>query len=591
MEEARSVLGPTQALCDIISAEPLDTKIQFQPETWERQRQDIQRSLPLRRARDALDGLYPLHFPVAFPEVFLRARSGFDVIVGNPPWEKVHAEDHGFWARHFPGLRGMAQSELESARAKLRTDRPDLAVELEREIRENDRIREILVSSPAYPGIGKGHADLYKAFCWRFWRLVARRGGRIGVVLPRSAMSAKGSETFRKAVFAGAADMDLTMLLNRAGWVFDEAEHRYTIALTVITRGAVAGKTIGVRGPFANLDSFQAAHNAAPARFMPIEVMSWNDSASLPMLPSERSVEIFAQLREAPRLDLNDPDSWRARPEQEMNSTTQKPLMDLNSKEKPEGFWPVYKGESFDIWTPDAGEFYAYADPDLVLPWLYAKRLRSGKRQNGGVHAEFPARFLQNKKTLACLRPRLAFRRISRATDTRTIRTCLIPPDVVCTDVAPVIHWPRGDERDQAFLLGMLSSIPLDWYARRFVETHVDHFVFNPLPIPRPPPTDARWQRVVALAGRLAAPDRRFATWATAVGVEHGPLREDEKHEMIAELDALAARLYGLTERQLTHVFETFHEGWDYDERLKAVLKHFNRQGQNRRNQNYKGSR
>jgi hypothetical protein len=121
----------------------------------------------------------------------------------------------------------------------------------------------------------------------------------------------------------------------------------------------------------------------------------------------------------------------------------------------------------------------------------------------------------------------------------------------------------------------MLCSIPLDWYARRFVETHVDHFVFNPLPIPRPLRDDPRWRRAAALSGRLAAPDRRFADWAAAVGVAHRQLPGDEKQDMIAELDALAAWLYGLSERQLAHVFETFHEGCDYDARLRAVLKHF----------------
>ena len=44
---------------------------------------------------------------------------------------------------------------------------------------------------------------------------------------------------------------------------------------------------------------------------------------------------------------------------------------------------------------------------------------------------------------------------------------------------------------------------------------------------------------------------------------------------MIHELDAVAAHLYGLTEAQLVHVFETFHEGWDYQDRLDAVLRHF----------------
>ena len=142
-------------------------------------------------------------------------------------------------------------------------------------------------------------------------------------------------------------------------------------------------------------------------------------------------------------------------------------------------------------------------------------------------------------------------------------------------DFAPYLLWPRGDEKDQAFLLGVLCSIPLDWYARRYVETHLKYFILNPFPIPRPDRDDPRWQRVVALAGRLACPDDRFTTWAKTIGVICGPLAADEKEYMICELDAVVAHLYGLDERQLVHVFKTFHEGWDYYERLEGVLRHF----------------
>lgn len=131
------------------------------------------------------------------------------------------------------------------------------------------------------------------------------------------------------------------------------------------------------------------------------------------------------------------------------------------------------------------------------------------------------------------------------------------------------------DERDEAFLLGVLSSIPLDWYARRFVETHLTYFTINPFPIPRPDRDNRCWQRAVELAGRLACPDDRFAEWAATVGVEHGSLVADEKEDMIYELDSVVAQLYGVDEPQLIHIFETFHEGWDYEERLRAVLKHF----------------
>ena len=44
-------------------------------------------------AANYLSDLNPIHFPIAFPEVFLRKRSGFDVIIGNPPWEEATIED------------------------------------------------------------------------------------------------------------------------------------------------------------------------------------------------------------------------------------------------------------------------------------------------------------------------------------------------------------------------------------------------------------------------------------------------------------------------------------------------------------------
>ena len=151
----------------------------------------------------------------------------------------------------------------------------------------------------------------------------------------------------------------------------------------------------------------------------------------------------------------------------------------------------------------------------------------------------------------------------------------MLPPDIFITNKGPYLLWPRGDARDQAYLLGVLSSIPLDWYARRFVEINLNYFVFNPLPVPRPARDTPLWTRAVELAGRLAVPDHRFADWADSVGVDHGPLPDDTKQDVIHELDAIVAHLYGLSEKHLTHIFETFHEGWDYDARLKSTLAHF----------------
>jgi hypothetical protein len=115
----------------------------------------------------------------------------------------------------------------------------------------------------------------------------------------------------------------------------------------------------------------------------------------------------------------------------------------------------------------------------------------------------------------------------------------------------------------------------MDWYARRFVEVNMNFFILNPFPVPRPNRSDERWRRTIAIAARLASPDSRFADWAKVVGVRHGPLKPDEKEDKTAELDAVVAQLYGLSELQLVHLFETFHEGWDYTARLDAVRKHY----------------
>ncbi len=569
-EEARVALGPTRALFDILVGRRVDPeRVRYQAQHWERDRETIQRHPARRAAQEALAGLDAFHFPIAFPEVFLGRDPGFDCILGNPPWEKVKVEEHAFWARHFPGLRGMAAKDREARLTKLPAERPDLEAELEREVAAAQRLRAALSGGP-YAGMGSGDPDLYKAFAWRFWHLAAPRRGHVGVVLPRAVVASLGTEALRREVFAGSRSVEVVTVTNKGGWVFPEVHPQFTLALLAFGRGAPEGASLALRGPYAGMRAWAEAKGRAPQRFAATEVLSWTSSASLPMLPREESAAVFAQLRRSPRLDTRDGQGWRARPDTELHATGDKGLM-LFGPKSTEGLWPVFKGESFDAWDNDRGpsSYYAWAEPVPVLKALQASRWRSGKSLRGSAHSEFSNDALRDEKTLACFAPRVAFRDVSRATDTRTMRAALMPPRVLLTHKAPYFLWPRGDEKDQAFLLGALCSVPLDWYARRFVETGLTYFVLNPFPIPRPPRTDPHWQRAVALAGRLAAPDARFAGWAAAVGVEHGPLDPADKQAMIEELDAVVARLYGLSDTQLLHIFDTFHE-WTREEEQRA---------------------
>jgi hypothetical protein len=148
-------------------------------------------------------------------------------------------------------------------------------------------------------------------------------------------------------------------------------------------------------------------------------------------------------------------------------------------------------------------------------------------------------------------------------------------------NTAPSLLWPKGDAQDQAFLLGVMSSVPFDWFARRRVENHMNYFVLNSLPVPRPPRDDPRWQRAVGLAGRLASIDERYAEFAAAVGVVSGPVVPAEKATMISELDAVVAHLYELDRAELELMFGDFPatEAGVSPARRAAVLEHFDRWG------------
>ena len=572
-QEVHEAVRSAEALFNIIAAARIDEDVREEVQSWPSLSHADLEALPKtdihEKALNALSGLSPFHFPIAFPEVFLRDRAGFDVILGNPPWEEATIEEDSFWNRHVPGFHSLPQHEKKELAKKLQKERPDLVSHYESERKATERMRLVLTNGP-FPGMGTGDPDLYKAFAWRFWNIVRPEGGRIGVVLPRTAFSAKGLQEFRSTILSDGYADDITTLLNRGGWVFDDAEHRYTISLVTLRKSKPEEKAeLAMRGPYRDLVQYKSGVACQAPRFVVRDVMSWTDTAALPLLPDNDSAEIFAQLRKSPRLDYAKGSTWEARPYRELDATNDKPLMKIIA-DQPKGFWPVFKGESFDIWSPDTGSYYAWADPEKLLKVLQEKRLRARASFSG-----FQDRWLQDPKTLPCLFPRIAFRNISRSTDSRTVRACLLPPRIFVTNHGPYFLWPRGNEKDQAYLLGILCSIPLDWYARRFVEVNVNFFILNPFPVPRPTRVDPLWERTVALAGRLASTDSRFSKWAAAVGVGCGKMDADEKEDMIFELDAVAARLYGLSEKQLVHIYETFHEGWEYSKRLEGVMQHF----------------
>ncbi len=238
--------------------------------------------------------------------------------------------------------------------------------------------------------------------------------------------------------------------------------------------------------------------------------------------------------------------------------------------------WPVYKGASFNLWDPDTGIYYASADPMTITEHLRVKRKRQ-HRTSSSAFSEFDQDWIDNPDTLACLEPRIAFRKVTNPTNTRTVIAALVPGQIVIQDGAPYLLSLLGTQRDQALLLGVLSSMILDWYARTVIELNLTFAILGSLPIPNVDiDNDPVACRVVEISGRLAAVDSRFTQWADAVGVPVGSVRDRTvKHDLVCELDACVALLYGLDEDDLAVIYDTFHSATDHSERHTAVVGHF----------------
>ena len=509
--------------------------------------------------------LQPAHMPYLFPEVFLRENPGFDVLLGNPPWEEVKVEERSFWLKYRPGLFGLSDGDRVAEIDRLRTERADLIPKFEQEKTSVEGYVQALRTGP-FPGMGTGDPELAKAFAWRNWQLV-RENGAIGLVGPRTLLNTKGAQLWRKEVLS-SSQSDLIVIINSARWAFD-MEPRYAIALMAIKKTGTTGR-ITFAGPFHSEKEFRERSTESSLSYETIAKAT--NEATIPNISDARTGEVFEQIRLAPRLDEVRP-GWDYGPVREFDVTNDRKFYDAGGPG--DGRVPVWGGDGFYIWVAETGEVKAWADPAIATAELQRKRKRQIRTKSSAFYGQSP-QWAADPATLPFQSARIAFRGVSQRTNQRTVISALIPGGVYLQNSSPYFFRRAGSARTDAWLLAFLSSIPLDWYARTLIETNLNLFILRGFPIPIFNEQDPLHRRVVELSGRLAAVDERFCDWAEEVGVPVGTLGTDaERADAEAELDALVSHVYGLKEDDIEYIFQTFHRGWNYDRRLQSVLDHY----------------
>jgi hypothetical protein len=371
--EQKRVVAPTARMFDILTASRLpDSEIDVLADDFDIENELFVQELH-RRANDMLGELRPFHFPIAFPEVFLRHRAGFDVIVGNPPWEKARVEELEFWARHFPGLRGLGTAARNRMLDGIQQERPDLKTILQREKAECAGLRDAV---RRLPGMNTGHPDLFRAFTWRFIQLTSREGGHFGVVLPGDAFKIKGTGVLRRVIAERLSVLDLQMLTNKQGWVFDDVHPQKLVALCCGQRRSTSGSCEYILRPEIHSRHTWDHRNTDEKVLLGGKwLLEYSPTLVVPIIPTCHSVEIInAFMRQPP---LRDHPTLRVRRVYaDFETTRDRQRWHSDFKH---GDWPVYKGESFDLWEADTGVYYGWTDGEAIAEASHLRRLRCNR--------------------------------------------------------------------------------------------------------------------------------------------------------------------------------------------------------------------
>ncbi|MCZ6707502.1 MAG: N-6 DNA methylase, partial [Chloroflexi bacterium] len=138
-------------------------------------------------ARDAR----AFHWPLEFPD--MMARGGFDVVLGNPPWERIKLQEKEFFAARDPEIASApnkaARARLIAALADAEPGTPQRALfdAFEAAKRETEAVSAFVRvdgdQGGRFPLTGRGDVNTYALFAELFARLAGPKG-RAGVIVP-----------------------------------------------------------------------------------------------------------------------------------------------------------------------------------------------------------------------------------------------------------------------------------------------------------------------------------------------------------------------------------------------------------------------
>ncbi len=510
----------------------------------------------------ALDGVGTFHWPLEFPDVF--ARGGFDVVVGNPPWETLSPDAKEFFAVYDPGVRNVGPRDQKAIIDRLLED-PIVKAAWDAYCWRLYRLANFLRKGGRYrlfaPGnLGKGDFNVYRIFVELALQLV-REGGQAAQIVPdgfylganASALRQElveswqwsrvfGFENTREVWFKGvhtaakfciysARKGGATRAIEVAFGINSEAELR-----RVQEQGGVALTTELLRQ--LSPDTFALPDTADLKGLALVERISRRFppfGAPVAALPERKYMREFDMGNDRDRFS----DSV-GRPLYEGRMVDQ---FDHRAKayESGRGRTAVWRAQSFD--DPEKKVAPQWRVPDDRLPARVRDRLGDYK---------------------------LGYCNITSPTNERSLLAALLPRGVVAGDSVPTIVLRGAGPAVYMAWLAAANSLAVDFVVRRKVALHLTYTVVDGLPLPRAVERDEVWREIVELAARLTCTsedmqpfwdelaETGWVVQRTASG-DVGIATEDNRLAARARLDALVAvHLYGLSTSDMEVILADF---------------------------------
>ncbi|SER62819.1 Eco57I restriction-modification methylase domain-containing protein [Giesbergeria anulus] len=542
----------------------------------------------LRQIEDYARRYHFFHYEVAFPEAFGGSASGFDVVLGNPPWDKTKFSDTDFFPQYHSRYRSAKNTEKAAIQQRL-LGSAHIQAAYDEAQSKTGALDAYYKEKDLFP-LNKGAIDgnLFRLFVERNLRLLAP-GGSLNYVLPSALMFEEGSLALRRHILTHCQMPFFYSFENNKG-IFPDVHRSYKFALMQVLNvpppkgKKAAAKVATIDTAFYVLD---AAELDDPARHVPYPLatlktlspqqwalMELRDAADLPILGKCHAA--FAPLS-ADWLDFR----------RELHMTHDK---DLFLERATPSALPLYEGKM--IWQYkhlfDTAQYWL--EPAAFDARLHSKELYRMAQDLGVPKA-------QVTKYASAVRfdrefVRLAFRVIASDTNERTLVFALLPQDcgtghsmfatVPKHYALPPPASANGNKQEQRvtvqpvsylrllFALAWFNSLPMDWLARLMVQINVSQTYLYRLPMPQPsdeeilqnPDYTALAKNALLLT--LAASWDDFASTlapqmkALGIAKKDLPATAKAQDKLRADIDQRVARLYGLGHDELLHVLHSF---------------------------------